>query len=190
MRVYLRRPEIGDSKEFIAATKASVSLHRPWVFPVQDTRGFEEYLRRIQNPRYQGFFVCRSGDDRLVGVINLSEIIRDALQSAFVGYWGVEGLCGHGLMTEGLALVFDHAFDRLKLNRLEVNIQPKNLRSIELVKRLGLRREGFSPAYLKINGVWRDHERWAILAREWEGAESYVAEIAAAVLSKTREEIK
>jgi [ribosomal protein S5]-alanine N-acetyltransferase len=35
---------------------------------------------------------------------------------------------------------------------------------------LGFRKEGFSPAFLQIDGVWRDHERWAILAEEWLGA--------------------
>ena len=29
-----------------------------------------------------------------------------------------------------------------------------------------IRREGYSPRYLKIAGRWRDHERWAITADE------------------------
>jgi ribosomal-protein-alanine N-acetyltransferase len=32
---------------------------------------------------------------------------------------------------------------------------------------LSFRREGYSPRYLHIAGAWRDHERWAILAKEW-----------------------
>jgi ribosomal-protein-alanine N-acetyltransferase len=35
------------------------------------------------------------------------------------------------------------------------------------VERLGFRREGYSPRYLKIAGRWRDHVRWAILAEEF-----------------------
>jgi ribosomal-protein-alanine N-acetyltransferase len=61
----------------------------------------------------------------------------------------------------------DDAFTRLELHRLEANIQPANLASITLVKRLGFHLEGLSPRYLKIAGHWRDHERWALLADDW-----------------------
>jgi hypothetical protein len=57
----------------------------------------------------------------------------------------------------------------LRLHRLEANVQPGNAASIRLLQRLGFRREGYSPRYLRICGRWRDHERWAILADERPG---------------------
>ena len=70
-------------------------------------------------------------------------------------------------MKEGLALSLDYALQTLDFHRLEANIQPGNHASIALVQSLGFRLEGFSPAYLKIGGQWRDHARYAILAEEW-----------------------
>jgi ribosomal-protein-alanine N-acetyltransferase len=55
-------------------------------------------------------------------------------------------------------------FGDLGLHRVEANIQPANRRSINLVRRLGFEREGFSPGYLMVDGQWRDHERWALRA--------------------------
>jgi ribosomal-protein-alanine N-acetyltransferase len=70
-------------------------------------------------------------------------------------------------MSAGVRLAVDHAFHHLGLHRLEANIQPDNQASIHLVKKLGFRKEGFSPRYLRINGDWRDHERWAITVEDW-----------------------
>jgi [ribosomal protein S5]-alanine N-acetyltransferase len=70
-------------------------------------------------------------------------------------------------LTEAIDLILQYAFERLKLHRLEANIQPGNVASLKLVKRAGFIREGFSRRYLKIGGRWRDHERWAIIAEDW-----------------------
>ncbi len=102
----------------------------------------------------------RSGD--LVGVINLSEIVRGAFQSAYLGYYAFAPHAGQGLMAEGVRLVIRDAFRRLRLHRLEAGVQPGNRASLALVRALGFRREGYSPRYLKIAGRWRDHERWAL----------------------------
>ncbi len=66
-----------------------------------------------------------------------------------------------------LSINFMKAFEELGLHRLEANIQPDNLKSINLVKNNGFKKEGVSPRYLKINGEWRDHERWAITYEDW-----------------------
>ncbi len=144
-------------------------MHRPWVYPTTTPAGYRTYIERLQESRYKGYFVCRKNDDAIVGMVNLSEIIRGAMDGAFVGYWLYDGYQGMGYMTEGLALALDEAFSGLGLHRLEVNIQPTNTSSIALAKRLGLIKEGFSPKYLKIGGEWRDHERWAVIAEDWIG---------------------
>ena len=71
-------------------------------------------------------------------------------------------------MRAGLVLVLEQAFGRLRLHRIEASIQHANRRSIALVRSLGFRREGVVRGYLKIGGRWQDHERWALLAEEWQ----------------------
>lgn len=103
-----------------------------------------------------------SGD--IVGVININEVIRGAFQSGSLGYYAFNPYAGKGLMHEGMLLVLKHAFGKLKLHRLEANIQPTNRASIALVKKCGFVREGLSRRLLKVRGRWQDHERWAILS--------------------------
>jgi ribosomal-protein-alanine N-acetyltransferase len=69
-----------------------------------------------------------------------------------------------------IQLILRYAFTKLKLHRVEANIQPENLASLALIKRAGFTREGYSRRYLRIGGRWRDHERWALLAEDWKVA--------------------
>jgi ribosomal-protein-alanine N-acetyltransferase len=165
--VVIRLPTAADERAFLAMTRSSRKLHRPWVRPATDASAYRQYLLRIDGQRFVGFLVVlRDGGD-IVGVVNVSEIIRGRLQSAFLGYMGSAAHAGRGLMTEGLRLVVAHAFRQLKLHRLEANIQPGNLASKAVARRCGFRKEGFSPRYLKIGGRWRDHERWALTVEAW-----------------------
>jgi ribosomal-protein-alanine N-acetyltransferase len=43
---------------------------------------------------------------------------------------------------------------------------PRNAPSLAVVQRAGFIREGLSPHYLQINGVWEDHVRFARIAPE------------------------
>jgi [ribosomal protein S5]-alanine N-acetyltransferase len=114
-----------------------------------------------------GLLVCRIEDGALVGVFNLSEIVRGAFCSAYLGYYALEPYAGRGYMAEAFELVLRVAFLTLRLHRIEVNVQPRNRQSISLVRGAGFTREGFSRRYVKIAGRWRDHERWALLAEDW-----------------------
>jgi ribosomal-protein-alanine N-acetyltransferase len=100
-------------------------------------------------------------------VFTLSEIVRGVFQSAYLGYYAVVPFAGQGYMREGMRLCLRHAFSRLRLHRVEANVQPANAASLALVRGAGFRHEGYSPRYLRLGGRWRDHERWAMLAEEW-----------------------
>jgi len=131
---------------------------------------FGAYLQRCKRDADACFLVCRRSDNAILGSISLSQIYRGGFQSAYLGYHIGADFAGQGYMTEAVELMLRYAFAKLRLHRLEANIQPGNEASIALVKRAGFVREGFSRRYLKICGRWRDHERWAILAEDWRAA--------------------
>jgi ribosomal-protein-alanine N-acetyltransferase len=160
--VLIRHPTLGDEDAFLAAVAASRRLHARWVRPPSTRERYRGWLRR---PTGLSYLVCRRDTGALVGVVNLNEVVRGALQSAYLGYYAFRGHEGQGLMKEGLGLVVREAFTRVGLHRLEANLQPDNHASRALAVAAGFQLEGRSPRYLKIAGRWRDHERWARLAR-------------------------
>jgi ribosomal-protein-alanine N-acetyltransferase len=170
-RVHLRPPRRTDQKSFIAQAMRSRVLHRGWVQAPVTPAAYAAYVKRYHataaTPTNMGFLVIRNEDDALAGVINFSEIVRGAFHSAYVGYYAFAPLAGDGYMTEGFALALDFVFRKIKLHRIEANVQPANGRSLALVERVGFAREGYSPRYVKIGGRWRDHVRYAMLAENW-----------------------
>jgi ribosomal-protein-alanine N-acetyltransferase len=131
-------------------------------------RGGVRRISRALASRDEWFYLaCRRDDDAIVGFLNISEIVRGKLQSGFLGYGAVAQFAGHGYLGEAMELLLREAFIRLRLHRLEANIQPGNVASIALAERCGFLYEGFSTRYLKVGGRWRDHERWAITKEAW-----------------------
>ena len=157
-----------DVAAFTSAAHASAALHRPWLEAPATIGGFRAYLRRSEAPD-QFAYVILSGADhgRMAGYATISSIVRGVLQSGYLGFAAFAGYEERGLMKAGLRLVLDEAFGELGLHRIEANVQPANERSAGLVRSLGFRLEGHSPRYLRVDGDWRDHDRYAITREEW-----------------------
>jgi [ribosomal protein S5]-alanine N-acetyltransferase len=167
MTVVLSHPTKADADEFTAAVRASRELHRPWVDPADSAGRFAEYLDRTARADQASYLIRHADCGALIGFANISNIVRGAFQSGYLGYAAFASHVRRGLMTAGLRAVLTTAFGELGLHRVEANVQPGNAASLALVSRLGFRREGYSPRYLNVDGQWRDHERWALLADDW-----------------------
>ena len=166
LSVTIRPPQAADKTEFLAAMQRSQALHIPWVKAPLTPTEFDQYYHRCQQENQKSYLVCCTSGE-IAGVFNINEIVRGYFQSAYLGFYTVADFAGQGYMNAGLKLVLHSVFTELKLHRLEANIQPVNIKSIQLVQSNGFKKEGYSPRYLKIQDEWRDHERWAITYENW-----------------------
>ncbi len=103
---------------------------------------------------------------KIIGDISFNNIVWGCFLSCHLGYKLDKDHEQQGYMTEALRVAIAHIFRHFKLHRIEANIMPLNHRSISLIERLGFKKEGFSPDYLKINGQWENHIRYALLNTE------------------------
>jgi ribosomal-protein-alanine N-acetyltransferase len=163
--VRLRPPRASDFAEWRELRAMSRAFLQPWepTWPADDLSraAFRRRLLAYARDREAGvaypFFVFRAADDALTGGITLSNIRRGVAQMGSVGYW-----CGRAFTRQGLTLaavraMSEFAFRTLGLHRLEAACIPENDPSRRLLAQAGFAEEGFAPAYLKINGAWRDH---------------------------------
>ena len=129
-------------------------------------RRIERYELDYRDGRAVPLFLFLAEDHRLVGGLNIGNIRRAAAQSCMIGYWMSEEHAGKGLMLAGLKAAIPYIFETLRLHRIEAACIPDNNRSVRLLEKANFRYEGYLRGYLKINGEWRDHHLYALLASD------------------------
>jgi ribosomal-protein-alanine N-acetyltransferase len=98
-----------------------------------------------------------AGEERIVGRITLSDIVRYAFRSCHLGYWVAEADNRRGHATAAVGVIARVAFSELELHRLQAGVLPANGGSQRVLERNGFERIGLARAYLAINGRWEDH---------------------------------
>jgi ribosomal-protein-alanine N-acetyltransferase len=105
-------------------------------------------------------------DGELAGQLNVSSISYGSVSSASIGYWVSERFAGKSITPTAVALATDYAFFQVGLHRIEICIRPENAPSLRVVEKLGFRYEGLRRRFIHINGDWRDHFCFALVAEE------------------------
>jgi ribosomal-protein-alanine N-acetyltransferase len=96
-------------------------------------------------------------DDRIVGRITLTGIVRGPFQSASLGYWVAADVNGRGVASAAVERICRVAFGELDLHRLEAGTLVHNVASQKVLRKNGFRQYGSAPRYLRIAGRWQDH---------------------------------
>ncbi|MFF2244884.1 GNAT family N-acetyltransferase [Arthrobacter sp. NPDC058130] len=96
-------------------------------------------------------------DSRIVGVMNVSGIVRGPFLSAHLGYWVDKDMTGRGIGSAALEFAVHAARTELGLHRLQAATLPHNAASQRILKRAAFEEIGLAPRYLQIAGSWQDH---------------------------------
>ncbi len=129
----------------------------PWVDATPDPAATSEFIRRSlgQYARNEGFSAgirVHGAFAGSVGFLPINWIHR----KAEIGYWLTKEHEGQGIITDCVRVVVQHAFDELKLHRVEIRCVASNLRSAAVANRLGFQKDGtLRQAYL-LHGEFHD----------------------------------
>ena len=113
--------------------------------------------------------VFREMDNAMVGGITLSNIRRGVAQMGSIGYWVGQPFTRQGFTVAAVRAVTEFSFVKLGLHRLEAACIPTNTASRGVLLKAGFTQEGMARAYLRINGSWRDHLLFGLVARAGSG---------------------
>lgn len=167
--VRLRPVNAADRRQWREVRQRNTAWLQPWDATVPPgsnarPRTFGSMVRAMRRSAVAGhqlpFAIEIEGD--FVGQITVNNVIRGSAQFASIGYWIDERVANRGVVTRAVAMVIDHCFGPVGLHRIEVAIRPENHASLRVVDKLEIPLLGLAPAYLHINGDWRDHLIFAI----------------------------
>lgn len=160
----LRGLTTGDGTALAAAYDANREHLAHWD-PLRDSSFYtadwqESIVAQAVRDRAEGRaarFVLSLDDGSIAGVVNISNIVHGAFESADLGYWIDATLNGRGIITKAVAHAVQFAHDELGLHRLQASTLLENAASQRVLARNGFEQIGMAPKYLRIAGQWQDH---------------------------------
>ncbi|HNB52184.1 MAG TPA: GNAT family N-acetyltransferase [Anaerolineales bacterium] len=138
----------------------------PWTALAQADKMILSTREGYETGDYLQLGIERTADHALMGTCTLFSI-NFQCRRAEIGYALGRPYWGQGYMHEALQRWVQYAFEDLNLNRLEADIDPRNLASAKALQRLGFQKEGYMPERWIVGEEVSDTEFYGLLARNW-----------------------
>ncbi len=110
------------------------------------------------------------GEDRLIGLCSLFHF-DEGFHCAETGYELNRALWGKGIMTEAMPAILTYGFNELGLHRIEAVIDIENVRSKNLLLKLGFSYEGNLRQRYFLRDQFLDEYYFGLLKDEWQGSD-------------------
>lgn len=174
-RVALRRLRISDVAALVAyRSDPEVARFQAWEVPYSLSNG-EQLIDglRHRHPDTPGewfqFGIVLRSTGELIGDCAARTLPEEPRQ-AEIGYTIAAEHQGRGYATEAARTLLGYHFDVLVKHRVVAICDARNVASIRVLDRLGLRREGHFRESTWSRGEWTDDLLFAMLRREWAAA--------------------
>ncbi|KPK48206.1 MAG: hypothetical protein AMS22_15750 [Thiotrichales bacterium SG8_50] len=170
-QLILRRLELSDAEGiYNYRSDSEVSRYQCWApGSVAEIQSFIEDQLKLEPDTPGAWFqlaITIGSSGKLIGDLGLHTLVSERRQ-AEIGITLAPTFQGQGYATEALKGALEYLFVNLKKHRVIGSVDPRNLASIALMERVGMRKEAHMVESLWIKGNWADDLIYAILEREW-----------------------
>jgi RimJ/RimL family protein N-acetyltransferase len=131
-------------------------------------RWFDKALTCLEAKQHLPFIIRRRSDEKIIGSTRFYDIMPEHHRMT-IGYtWYLPEVWGSFANPECKLLLLRHAFEDLKVNRIEFVTDSRNNRSRAAIKKLGASEEGLLRQHMVLeNGFIRDSVIFSIIQPEW-----------------------
>ena len=149
-----QREYLGKWLPFVALTKK-----------LADTQAFVDAVVKASEERFEYVFTILK-DSEFVGLIGFNGTDKNN-QKTEIGYWLSEGHQKQGIMTKSVKKLCEFGFEKLGLNRIQINCAVGNYPSIRIPQTLGFTFEGIQREGERLTGnVFTDLEIYSKLKND------------------------
>jgi len=171
--LYLQKISFNDADEVFGLIDANRDFLGKWLPFVKMTTSVKNTLAFIEDiqksySRELVFTITYQG--KITGLIGFKDIDRGNRKFE-IGYWITSQNEGNGIVTRCCKTCIDLAFDKMKMNRVQIKCGVGNVRSINIPKRLGFKFEGIERAGELHSHKYIDLEVYSMLKKDWVGEE-------------------
>lgn len=167
-RLTLRRLKIEDREEFFRY-RSLPEVYKYQSFTPKNIEEIDDFINNnpinfnIVDTWFQ-LAICNNGGI-LMGDIGI-HFLQDNEQVE-IGYTLSPKYQGEGYAIEAIKAVINYLFLDLKKHRITASVDPDNTKSIRLLEKLGMRKEGHFIKSFRMGDMWFDDCIYAILEEEW-----------------------
>jgi ribosomal-protein-alanine N-acetyltransferase len=169
-RLVLRQARQADAPTFLKVAQDDAVMRyygmEPFTTEAQAVSEIEWQRRVFADGTGIRWVITERGRDLYIGDLGYSEV-KARHRRAEIGYKLAPGHWRRGLMTEALAAVLEYGFASMGLNRIEALVDPRNVASVGLLRKLGFVREGVLRDYEYEKGSFIDLIMMSLSRREW-----------------------
>ena len=174
-RVYYRLFRPDDFELFYSVFSNKDIMRYAWIDEIESREEmlnfFEGFLSCGDMPNKNNayaFAVFTKEEDRFVGFADIQlHMKNNAGGNGEIGYFLIPEYWGKGYATEIAREMIDFGFEKLKLHKVCARCNANNLKSENIMKKLGMFKEGELRKVRYKNGVWDDEKCYGILREEW-----------------------
>ncbi len=152
--------------DIAAKNRAYLGTWLTWVARMHDVSFIEKFVHGVLERHAAGlewsFVIIKN--DVIIGRITIHKI-DGYNQIGEIGYWIAENEQGQGIVSQSCTQVIKFAFEKLKLNRLEIKCGTNNKESQRIPERLGFTHEGVMQQAELLNGQFIDLNLYALLEK-------------------------
>lgn len=148
--------------EYITDPRVCAFIAAPCVPHTYDeaTADLQYWASRFTYKSSYYWAIARKEDDKLIGTVGYNYVNQTHMR-AELSYDLAPAYWGKGVMYNSLLQIMRYSFEELKIRRIQATVSQSNMRCINLLERLQMKREGTLAKYECLLGVFHDFYMYA-----------------------------